>query len=512
MTAIINSTTLMKNLIEISKIVTKKKVKKIEIFDDHSLKHKGSKFNEFYEALMLGKFKNDRDAATYLYTCSPTDDKYRQLKSRFRKRLLNTLFFLDVNLPSSSGYDRAYFSCNKDWTLVKILLSNNAPHTASALARQILTTALKFKFADVIVNCARILRKYAADTDNIKDYETYDQHSKQFQNVLDAEIRSEELYQRVYMNYHRPHAKTEELKERIDTYCEALVGLSEIYDSPIVLYNMYLVWAYRYEMLHDYQNMLEVCTKAEKYIEDNPRFYQNEKLATFQLKKMSAYLHLRDWKNGKINAEKCLQSFPVGSDTWFDFMEYYLLLALHTDNFLNAIAIYNDATGNNQFKKLGQLSKEKWKIYNYYLNYLIDSLGEENPIMLAQRTKAFRLQRFLNDPILYSKDQRIFTVLVIIVQILFLLQKRSYNAVSERIDRLKSYANRQLKKDEYYRVNQFIRLLQQLPKADYNPEYLSNVDKYYDRLIETPFRYRGFILELEIIPYEKLWKMILVRI
>ena len=90
--------------------------------------------------------------------------------------------------------------------------------------------------------------------------------------------------------------------------------------------------------------------------------------------------------------------------------------------------------------------------------------------------------------------------------------RRSYNAVSERIDRLKSYANRQLKKDEYYRVNQFIRLLQQLPKADYNPEYLSNVDKYYDRLIETPFRYRGFILELEIIPYEKLWKMILVRI
>ena len=114
----------MKNLIEISKIVTKKKVRKIEIFDDHSLKHKNSKFNEFYEALMAGKFKNDRDAATFLYSCSPTDDKYRQLKSRFRKRLLNTLFFLDVNLPSTSNYDRAYYSVNKDWTLVKILLSN----------------------------------------------------------------------------------------------------------------------------------------------------------------------------------------------------------------------------------------------------------------------------------------------------------------------------------------------------------------------------------------------------
>ena len=128
------------------------------------------------------------------------------------------------------------------------------------------------------------------------------------------------------MQYRKPIVKAQELKERIDTYCDALVGLSEIYDSPIIIYNMYLVWAYRFEMLHDYESMLEVCNKAEKYIEENPIYYQDDKLATFQLKKMSAYLHLQDYKNGKINAEKCLQSFPEGSPTWFTFMEYYLSL------------------------------------------------------------------------------------------------------------------------------------------------------------------------------------------
>ena len=148
------------------------------------------------------------------------------------------------------------------------------------------------------------------------------------------------------MNYYKPPSKNQDLRERIDTYCDALVGLSEIYDSPIIIYNMYLVWAFRYEMLHDYQAMLEVCNKAEEYIEKNPIYYQTEKLATFQLKKMSAYLHLRDYKNGKVNAEKCLKSFPAGSETWFVFMEYYLLLAIHTDNFVNALAIYNRATSN----------------------------------------------------------------------------------------------------------------------------------------------------------------------
>lgn len=499
----------MKNLIEISKIVTKRKVKKIEIFDDHSLKHKNSKFNEFYEALLANKFKNDRDAASFLYGCSPTDAKYRQLKSRFRKRLLNTLFFLDVNLPSASNYDRAYFTCNKDWTLVKILLSNNANHTAASLARQILTTALKFKFADVIVNCSRILRKYSAEESQEKLYEEYDTYIKQFSNVLEAEIRSEELYQRVVMNYYKPPSKNTNLEERIDVYCDALVSLSEQYESPVINYNMYLVWAIRYEMLQDFESMLEVCSRAEQYIENNPNYYQEDKLATFNLKKMSAYLHLKDYKKGKVNAEKCLKSFPKGSEIWFTFMEYYLLLAVHTENYINALAILNEAISNSKFKKLDSITKEKWSIYEAYLHFIIERQSADNPILLKQKRKSFRVNRFINQPVLYPKDQRIFTVLMIVLQILFLIERKNFSAITERIERLKSYANRQLKKEEYYRAIQFIRLLQQLNKADFQMENLSNTTKYQRNLQDCPFFYRGMISELEVIPYEKLWEIML---
>ncbi len=501
----------MKNLIEIAKIVTKKKVKKIEIFDDYSLKNKNSKFNEFYEALMAGKFRNDRDAATYLQDCSPTDDKYRQLKSRFRKRLLNTLFFLDVNLPDTSGYDRAYFTCNKEWTLVKILLSNDATSTAASLARQILTTSLKYKFADLIVNCSRILRTHAAQTESEKDYEEYDGYIKQYKDILDAEIRSEELNQRVMMNYYRPVSENFDLKERIDTYCDALIGLSEIYDSPIIFYNMYLVWTYRYEMLQDYESMIEVCSRAEQFMKDNPTYYQEEKMATFQLKKMSAFLHLKDYKRGKINAEKCLQSFDEGSELWFTFMEYYFLLAMHTDNHINAIAILTRALANTKFKRLNHEDREKWKIYEVYMNYVIEVFGEENPILRRQNRRIFKVSKFLNDPIMYPKEMRIFTIFLIIAQVLFLLEQKQYNQASELIDRLKNYANRQLKKEDYYRLIAFIRLLQQLAKADYKFSEITSTEKYVARLHEMPFSYRGLISELEVIPYELLWQIILKR-
>jgi hypothetical protein len=502
----------MKNLIEISKIVTKKKVKKIEIFDDYSLKNKSSKFNEFYEALMAGKFRNDRDAATYLYNCSPTDDKYRQLKSRFRKRLLNTLFFLDVNIPDTAGYERAYYTCNKEWTLVKILISNEAKFTAATLARQILTTSLKYRFADLIVNCSRILREFATEIESEKEFEEYDQYIKQYKDILDAEIRSEELYQRVIMNYYRPASENVNLKERIDTYCDALIGLSEMYESPVVFYNMYLVWTYRFEMLQDFEAMIEVCYRAEQYMNDNPTYYQEEKMVTFQLKKMSAFLHLKDYKRGKTNAEKYLNAFPDGSDMWFSFLEYYFLLAMHTENYINAIAILTKATSHLRYKKLNLEEREKWRVYEVYINYIIEIFGETNPILRRQNRRTFKVSKFLNDPILYPKELRVFTIFLIIAQILFLIEQKKYNEVSDLVDRLKNYANRQLKKEDYYRLLQFIRLLQQLPKADFGLENLTSTEKYYTRLQETPFNYRGLVNELEIIPYEQLWQIIMSRL
>ena len=130
----------------------------------------------------------------------------------------------------------------------------------------------------------------------------------------------------------------------------------------------------------------------------------------------------------------------------------------------------------------------------------------------SQRRKTFRMSRFLSDPILYPKDQRIFTVLMVVAQALFFIEKKSFTSAEERIDRLKNYSNRQLKKEEYLRVNQFIRLLQQLNKAEFQVDKLSNTQKYLDKLSSSKFLNRGLISELEIIPLEKLWEMLLSRL
>ncbi|MCF8246898.1 MAG: hypothetical protein K9J37_10540 [Saprospiraceae bacterium] len=501
----------MKNLLEVSKIISKKKIRKIEIFDSAAIDNKGSKFTEFYEALMADRFKNDRDAASLLYNCSPTHDKYRQLKSRFRKRLMNTLFFIDQAQPNVTGYDRAHFSCHRDWTLVKILMSNGATTSAEELARQVLLVGLRFKFSDIILNCSRILRQSAAAAGDEKSFVEYDGYIKEFTEIFLAEIRSEELHQRVLMAYGQPVEELEGIRETIQGYCDALVSLSEIHDSPVVFYNMFLVWTYQYELLSDYENMLLICAQAEQYIDRNPNYLQEDNLATFQLKKMAANLHLRDFKNGKITAERSLQIFEEGSEVWFNFMEYYLLTALHTDNFIHGAAVFIRARSQSKFKKLDSQTREKWRIYEAYLNYFIEKQLGQMEGLKEQLDKTFRLQRFLKDDLIMPKELRVLTVHLLVGQILFLLDRKSLPEAAEAIDNLRSIG-KYFGEMENYRMLQFIKLMQLVLKANFRLHEVANTEKYYENLVNHPFSYRGKLNELEVIPFEKLWNHVLTKL
>lgn len=502
----------MKNLIEIVKIATRRKASRIELLDDNALRAKNSKFREMYEGIESGQFKNDRDAAAQLYGADPGDARYRQLKSRFRRRLLNTLFFIDIKKPDSADYTTAYFTCNKEWTLVNILLQNKGLAPAADLAQQILTTALKYQFSDVILNCSRILRESAAFDSNEKAFEQYDGYMQEYSKILAAEIRSEELYQRVMMHYYRPAEELRDFKIRLDAYCNELIQLSEMHQSPVVNFHMFIVWVMRYEMAREYSAMLEVCTQAEQYIEQHPLFYQEEKRILFSTKRMSAYLHLKDYRRGRESAEKCLHDFSEGSEVWFLFMEYYLLLAIHTENYIQAQAIFNLASNTPDFRKLDGIIREKWAIYEAYIHYLIESRDIDPNFVMKQRRKSSRLSRFLETPPSYPREQKMFHLLAMILQTLFLLQRRNFNQATEKIEQLKSFISRNLNKAEFERPMQFVRLLQRLSKARYHPDEMAGTEKLLQRLAELPFSYRGALNELEIIPYEKLWEIVLAKL
>lgn len=502
----------MKNLLEIAKVLTRKKIAKIEILDEQMLKQKDSKFGKFYEGLLTGKIENDRDAALLLYDDpDPSDAKYRQMKSRFRRRLFNTLFFVDVNAPLASSYDQAYFNCSKDWALVEILRTYNVPTAAASLCKQILSTALKFQFTELILHTTRRLSEYAIQEEDEKGFLHYNGLIQQYMPILEAEVNAEQYYleaRAIYQN----SACREACVQKLESLANQLVRLAEKPGSPIINYHMFYVWVLYYEAMHDYEGMLEVCNNANKYLGDCKDCFSAQKTSAFTIKILTAYLAMGKYEEGKAHAEKTLTLLSENSSEWIDFMELYLLLSLKSDNTINAIAIFNKVANSAAFKNLDEERREKWDLLEAALYYFIEIQGANPMLLPKQRRKVFKLSDFITRPVSYPPKLTTLALQRITFQILFLLQRKSYQGIPERIEQLRKMLKYELKKEGYERAALFVQLLHQLEKGNFQIKNLKHIEKYLHPLQSIPVAYRGRIAELEILPYEKLWELIIKQL
>ncbi len=504
----------MKNLVEISKVVTKKRISKIEIFDKSLLNKKESKFNEFYEGLVTDKFSTDEEAAQFLYNTSPLDDKYRQLKSRFTKRLLNTLFFLDSNDPSFSDYHRANYTCNKNWAQIRILLNSGARNTAIKLATKTLGVAQNYKFSEIILNCSRILMSHASLTGNEREYEEFAAITTQALKHVEEEIRAEEMYQRLTIKFAVSASNNEELRHTADKYLHDVNKLCMQSDSYQLHFLRYQIWILATQIKGEFHKTISVCEEAEAWLNSTPNFNQKIKLANLALIKISTYLQLRDYDNGRKNAEKCLELVPEGSNNWFVFLEYYFLLAMHTENYINAAGIYIKVLNHPRFAYTNEERKEKWKIFEAYINYIFETEGLNKELLSSDPAKRkFRLLKFLNEVPNFTKDKKGYNVSILVIQILYMLEKGEYTGIINRAEALNVYCSRYLRRDDAYRSSCFLKMLLTMVKEDFGHERTKQMaQKYLRKMQEGDPEGNNMVNEWEIIPYEILWEKVLNRL
>jgi len=82
--------------------------------------------------------------------------------------------------------------------------------------------------------------------------------------------------------------------------------------------------------------------------------------------------------------------------------------------------------------------------------------------------------------------------------------------IIDKLDALNMYSHRYLRSDSTFRSNCFIKMLAKLPDADYHPiRWERYVKKYRQRLDEHPFELSYHNLDLEVIPFETLYDLVL---
>lgn len=497
----------MEILREMVQVLTKYKTKNIEVLGNAT--DTPSQVYEFYSRIADGTFASDEDAAAHFFDGNVRNQSYKNLKTRLKNRLINTVFFVEANASMFNEYEKAYLNCYKDWAAAKILAGKSAKKSALNLCHKILKQAEKADFLDIIIEVCRLLRyQYGSVRYDKNKFRKYNELLKRSLIIREKELFMEECYLNLIPFFLENKPSDNALIKQATDY-EALIKEDvENYNTFLILYNGGMIQIIKSMGKNDYNTTISVCDNIINRFESKPVIWKGG-ITTFFMQKLVCHVQLKDFDSGKHTANNLFHYLEEGTFNWFKGQELYMYLFFHTKNYQELYLIHNKITQSKRFQYLPNNAKEIWNIFKAYIHFLI----EANEITLENEDKTFkkfRLGKFLNEVPTFSQDKRGRNISILVIQIIFTIVQKNYNRAIDRIETIEKYSSRYLKKDTNFRSNCFIKMLLEIPKAGFHRVAVERkASKYRIRLSEMPLEVANQSHSIEIILYEDLWEMVL---
>ena len=503
----------MEALREIISLITKKRIKKAELFDESS-RNKTSNYYKLFDGISSQKYDSDEIAAKDIYNCLPSEKKYLILKTRLKQKLLNTLFFLDYESENVPGHQRAMYECTKQLYAVKVLLMNNARRLAIPLAEKTLRVAEEFELTDIVAECAKIMREHCSATGQYQEFQEYKEVAERAESLLRAENLAEQHLQELVATYVKAKANRSRTVKLAETFYLSLGDMLQTQNSAKLKWLHLRIKTLFHQFSDDYRAAIETINQTEDFQEQTPAFRLPALAEEVALQKMNYYLHLKDFAAGEAHAQRTAELLADSSPNKMVFQESRFLLAMHTGGYLEAARIFQAVVGSSGFSQLSVARRERWCVFQAYLHYLYKYLKIKEIRPLIQNSKTgFQLFDFIGAKPGFAKEHRGLNIAILTIQILFLLEKMNAETLAEYIGEIEKYSRSYPKKDIYFRSECFISLLAKMRDENFRfYQTRKSLEKMFDEMSSVPMVYHGGIRTLEVLPYETLWGMVLEKL
>ncbi|NJO00686.1 MAG: hypothetical protein HC880_02455 [Bacteroidia bacterium] len=457
----------MESLTELIDLVTQKRVKKVELFDESS-RNKNSNYYKLFDGIHSQKYKSDDDAAQDIYQCSASAKKYLILKTRLKQKLLNTLFFLDVERNEDiSEYETSMQECSKELYYAKILLLNKHWKIAIPTIEKIFKKAQQMGLTLVEYECANLLRQFYCEQNNHKSFLEYKNFSDRAEQRMVAENRSSKFYQDVKAKYQKMKGDRSLIIKKAEDYAAILGQDSRNFKSNLIKDNYLKIKNISARLSQDYQDTLTNLQEQEKHQKEASFYFTARQAQDIQLEMLNTFCHIRR----EDHAEQYLHHHSTseeGSPAWFKIQEYRLLISLHSQNYLQSTDVFRVALQQNAFRHLSFLSKEKWKCFQAYLHYVYKSKKNKSIRNFIQNSKInLKLSEYIDDRPPFAKEKRGLNISILALQILFYLERWDLDGINDCIQALDPYCRRYPKRDMNFRSECFILMLKEMQKEDF---------------------------------------------
>ncbi|GLR19755.1 hypothetical protein [Portibacter lacus] len=500
---------MLDTIISLADLITKQKLYKVEIIDE--VKNPTTKIGRFYQNVSNGTFKTEEQAAESLGYSGPTDKNYNNLKSDLFNRMVNSVFFIDQSSSLYSDSLTAAKNAFKNYSAIRLLIGSRKRDIAIDLAHKTIKVSKKYGFTDLNYLLASILTDhYAAIAFDKSKYNKYKKFKNYYLKAMIAENDIREL--KAIFDMELSKSGTGLNEKKLHEHAENINTIRKT-QKEIHTYR-YNLFAYLYQInfFLETRKYTELITLADEALHFFKKQGINSMDAEFMIKIRAglAYFMLKDYKSAENYFIMLNKISRPNTTNWYSTYNYLSSLYINTERYLDTYDILTIVFNSPNFEKAHPIIVQLFKIKEAYFHFLIE-LGKIDPSKSKEKPlRKFRLGRFLNETPIFSKDKRGVNISILIIQMILLVQNKKYGEIIDKLDALNMYSHRYLRSDNTFRSNCFIKMLAKLPDADYHPiRWERYVKKYRQRLEEHPFELSYHNIDLEVIPFETLYDLVI---
>ena len=490
----------MNEIATLARIVDLRRLPTLPVIDlDQSLDSRESQLVDF---LLTGAARTQVQAVKALYgqATSANVVALKRLKSRVQHKLLNHLYFLDYSDPLGLVSRRYQMAC-LDLMHKGIALAGEGEFILSIrLLRRCLAEAQAGEFTPYAVQSARLLTTLYAQLNNSAAYRQVDLFLQESLRVQQLEDEAERVFNRMYLLLSGPLKDRRALLPQLPASLKQLESLhrqAKTFNTFSFLYRLQLALE---ELNGNFAEIIRLTGVAARQLSQgklNARRF-DRRYNTFM--RVVAYLSGRQLVPGLRLAQEGIHLFAPTSSNWFFFQEYHLLLALHKKMYAYARQLLQTVLQNPAMVKLRPTGLERWELYRGYVDFVAPPAQPVVPTPPAQW--ALILPE-------YSRDKSGQNVAILVLQLLHYLRQQNLDEALVRLERLRKYQQRHLRDGGSQRSCLFLRLLRALADTGFDPaKARKRGQAMLETLTNTPPPGDAFG-EIEIIPYEHLWELVL---
>lgn len=497
----------MNSLYELTRLITRNKLKKVILLGQSG--NEDTLIDTLYDYILNNPGKSEKEIAEHIYGDSNSLKQFRKLKSKLKYRLIDHIFIIDDKKPTQDTIESASTHCWREWAAVKILLHKECNLCAIDLAEKLLGQAITYELVDLVLAISRTLRAYYTTyIGDTSKFHYYNNLYREYERYYQLEVQAEEYRQLLIIQLVNSKSNKEEVGQLASEYYRQL----EPHLSSCSLFAFQRYARFIQLIAHmnrfDYEGSIRICEDAITFIEQKP-FVSRAYIAMFLYQQIACFIQLQQYDRGREAILRGEQMEKVGSYNWFKLRELHLLLGFHSANYQNAYEIYTDTIKHAKFSAQPPIVAETWKIYEaylYYLFYLKLIIPAEDDVVFSK----FRQAKFMNEVPIFSKDKRGMNIPILILQIIFNIAQKKYARAIDRIEAIEKYCARYVRRNEHYRSNNFIRMLLLIPQHNFHQAAVTrHCQRYLNNIRKVPIEMAAQSHEIEIIPYETLWKLTL---